>query len=443
MSPTPISMQRSQRAVRCAVGSLAALMLFTTGCTPPQAQAAKTGRPGGKPDQEVKKERPFLAPTVVTTVRRREIESTVSTTGSAIPIRSRMLRAEEAGRLRFARNWREGDPVKAGELIATIESSTLDSEIGTAEADLDVAAKVLELGQKSIAKDTNEFRQQQELFTKGITPKRSVDQAEFALQNSLNQQRRSEIEYEKARIRLETLRERQERLKVLAPFDGLIVARTTLEGNAGGFTRSFGRETITELDGRLIAGEFGICGVVDTSTVLIRSDVTSRDISRIRPGQPARVLVYSTEDYVVEGRVLNISDSVDAETRAFSVDVEVANADGRLKPGMFGRLDIVAERRRDTVVVPKSIITRRNNREVVFVATREPGVDYDIAVERPIEVGLEGRDLIEVTNGLNAGDRLIIRGFEVLQDRTPISVLDADAPTTRTIVPDAPAATGS
>jgi hypothetical protein len=68
------------------------------------------------------------------------------------------------------------------------------------------------------------------------------------------------------------------------------------------------------------------------------------------------------------------------------------------------------------------------------VAERRSETGYDVAVEREIELGLEGREEIEVKFGLKEGDRLIVRGFEVLQNNTdPSNVTDIDAPTTGTI----------
>jgi membrane fusion protein (multidrug efflux system) len=146
------------------------------------------------------------------------------------------------------------------------------------------------------------------------------------------------------------------------------------------------------------------------------------------------VVVYSREDIVRPGKVVDISDSVDPDTRAFRVDVLVENADGELKPGMFGRSEIVTERRRDTISVPKSVVLRRNNQDVVFIADKEADAAHAIARQVPVETGLQGKDEVEILLGLESGQMLVVRGYEVLQDRTPVNAIDVDEP----IVPEEP-----
>ncbi len=412
-----------------------AACLALAGCPPPQAvkDKNKQGRWGKGPNQgDVKAEKAFLAPVIVQKVRRGPLESSVATTGSAVPIRTRMLRSEEAGRLVFTKPWKEGDPVAEGEEVARIVSESLDNEIRLAEADVDIAEEQLAIGKRSMDSSIREYRTLQDLYARGIAAGKDVDRTELEMQRAINSQKQNEINLDKAKSRLATLRQRAERLAIRAPFSGLIAAKSTLEGQAG-FTRSFGKETITDWDGRLIGAEMAICGVVDCSQMLMRSDVTSKDISRIRPGQKSRVTFYATKDFVLEGTVQSIAGAINPETRAFAVDILLDNPDGLIKPGMFGRLETIVETRLDTVSVPKSVISRRNNRDVVFVAERRGETGMDVAVERAVELGLEGRENIEVTYGLREGDRLVIRGFEVLQNNTPVSPTDIDAPTTGTL----------
>jgi len=415
--------------------SLAVLIVaafLATGCKPPSAGQGKQNPWAKGNKDQVKNERVFLAPVIVDAVSRADVEAAVSTTGNAVPIRSRLLRAEESGRLIFDKPWREGDFVAKDEQIAHIVSETLEGEIRVAIADVDIAREQLEIGKRSMDSAIREYRTLQDLYSRGIAAGKEVDRTELEMQRAINSQRQNEINLEKAESRLRSLRAREERLSIRSPFDGLIVSKATLEGT-NAITKSFGRETITDFDGRMIGAEFSVAGVVDASEMLVRTDVTSKDISLIREGQKSRVSFYATEDFIVEGTVQSISNAVNPETRAFSVDVLVSNPEGRLKPGMFGRVETIVETRRDAISIPKSVIARRNNREVVYVAEKRAETGYDVAVEREIELGLEGRDEIEVKFGLKEGDRLIVRGFEVLQNNTPVNVTDIDAPTTGTM----------
>jgi multidrug efflux pump subunit AcrA (membrane-fusion protein) len=134
--------------------------------------------------------------------------------------------------------------------------------------------------------------------------------------------------------------------------------------------------------------------------------------------------------------VVEIGKAVNQDTAAFRVDIIAENPDRTLKPGMFARVDIVTDRRRDAVSIAKDFLVRRNNRDVVFVVEKSEDQDYEIAREVPVELGLSGREEIEVTWGLKEGDIVVIRGFEVLQDKTPVSVLRADEPAKPAEVPE-------
>lgn len=421
---------------RLAPALIAALgCAILAGCKPPNA--GQGNGPWNKDgDKGVKEQRLFLSPAVVQTIRRQDLVSTVSATGTALPYQSVMLRAEEPGRLRFEKQWLEGDPVKQGDVVARIESESLAKDIELAQRDVEIQRENVEIGERSMDSAIREHKTVQDLYSRGIAAKRQVDEAELSMHRAVNTHRQNLLQQEKAEATLRTIKARLDRTVVRAPYDGLLVSPGVLQGTAS-FAKSFGTETITTSEGRNIGNEFSIAGVVDPSKMIVRCDVTSRDIERIRDGQTASITFLSTEDIVVEGAVQSISRAVNSETRAFSVDILVDNADGRLKPGMFGRADVVVERRRETISIPKSVVTRRNNRSVVFVAVKPAESNHSLAEERPVELGLEGRDDVEVISGLNEGDEVVIRGFEVLQDKTPINALNAEGPAPSTATADA------
>ncbi|MEQ8822586.1 MAG: efflux RND transporter periplasmic adaptor subunit [Sumerlaeia bacterium] len=409
---------------------------LATACRPPQRPDGEAA-PGENANPDIKKERVFLSPVLIQTAERQEIRATVSTTGSIVPVRSQALATEESGTLRFTREWREGDAVEEGTVIARLDSMELISQIEIDRAEIRIAKENLNIGKQTLEARQREYRTLQDLYAQGVTSQREVDAARLQLQQALNSQKQSQINLEKAEQRLESTLARERRTEIAAPFDGVLVSRSTLQGQ-GKFQRGFGDEDITVNEGKYVGSGTTVGGVVDIANVYMRVDVTSKDIGNVFPGQPAIVVLYAREDIVAEGEVASISNSVNPDTRAFTVDIALANPEGedgarRLKPGMFGRADIVTERRRDRIVVPKSVITRRNNMDVVFVVRDKPDLDYDVAEMIAVDLGLEGKDDIEIAFGVQENDRVVIRGYEVLQDQTPVNAIDVDAPTTPTM----------
>lgn len=405
-----------------AVAALAALCLLAAcgGSSEPRSQRSRGG-------QDLREERLFLTPVLVETARRGEIRSTISATGSIVPSRSFALRVEEAGRIFFEREWQEGDAVADGELIARIESPALERELELNERDIEIQRENLRLGERTLRSRLNEYRTLQELFSKGIAPRRDVDAMRLQLDQAVNTQRQNEINLAKAEAQREETLSRKARLEIRSPYDGVLVSRATLAGE-GRFTQGFGSEAITDTHDRQVSTGQVVCGVVDIRTVFMRCDVTAKDLASVHEGQEADVVVFARRDVAKAGRIARISRSVNPDTRAFEVDIHLANEDGALRPGMFGRAEIVVERRFDTIAVDKATITRRNNQDVAFVAIADPETGFEVARMVPVELGLEGRERIEVLTGLRTGDRVITRNFEVLQDNTRISTIDVDEP---------------
>jgi membrane fusion protein (multidrug efflux system) len=381
------------------------------------------------PTPEVR-ERTYLTSVLTRQVERGQISASIATTGSLIPGRSVAVRVEEAGRLHFERPWRQGDIVEAGTLLARIESPALEREKEIREADVEIQLQNLDLGQRTLENRIRDYQSLQDLYARGISAQREVDSARLELERARNSQRQNQINLARAEASLRELDDRFEALTIEAPFTGMIVSRSTLEGQ-GKFQRGFGQEAITDYEGLNVSVGHVVCGLIDHSQMIMRCDVTSKDVGAISLGQEAEVAIYAQEDIRLTGQVAAISSNVNPDTRAFDVDILLPNPDGLLKPGMFGRAEIVTERRLDVIAVPRSVVTRRSNRDVVFIVDQPADAPYEIAKMVPVDLGLEGREDIEITFGLRSGDRIIVRGFEVLQDSTPIRPIDEDAPITR------------
>jgi len=110
--------------------------------------------------------------------------------------------------------------------------------------------------------------------------------------------------------------------------------------------------------------------------------------------------------------------SLDPTSRMFKIKIEASNPDFLLKSGMFVRADIIVQEKADVIVIPKDIILERRGRKTVYIVQR------GIALERRLELGIETRDTVEVTEGLNPDDSLIIEGFETLRNRSRVKVLE-------------------
>jgi RND family efflux transporter MFP subunit len=116
-----------------------------------------------------------------------------------------------------------------------------------------------------------------------------------------------------------------------------------------------------------------------------------------------------------------VAPTIEARTRTLRVKAELANGDGRLRPGTFAHVDLGVARRDGVVMVPEEAVLQRADGQVVFRV-----VDGDRVERRVIRTGLHREGRIEVVEGLGAGDTVVTRGHVALVDGARIRVHAAD-----------------
>jgi len=141
-------------------------------------------------------------------------------------------------------------------------------------------------------------------------------------------------------------------------------------------------------------------------------------ISITRPGQKVNLSNYNIPDEVINGEITQLSPAIDAASRTFKGMISIDNPEYLLRPGMFVKADIITNSKDSVIVIPKSIIMSRQRGKTVFV------VERGIAVERIVETGLENVTDIEITNGLNIDDRIVVSGYETLSDKAKVKIIN-------------------
>lgn len=202
--------------------------------------------------------------------------------------------------------------------------------------------------------------------------------------------------------------------------EGRAQARVTLRAPVAGVIAELGaREGMTVSMGMTL---FKIAGL---GTVWVVAEVPEAEAAVLVPGAnvEARVPAYPAD--VFTGRLSAILPEVNAATRTVRARVEVANAAGKLKPGMYATLTLTA-RGREGLLVPSEAVIGTGKRSVVIVAA---GDGKFRAVD--VEVGMEAGDSTEIRKGLKAGDRVVVSGQFLIDSeaslRTTIARLEGAA----------------
>lgn len=151
--------------------------------------------------------------------------------------------------------------------------------------------------------------------------------------------------------------------------------------------------------------------VADLSTVWVETNLYDRDLGNVAVGAPATVTVSAYPDQRFSGKVTYVGNILDKDTRTAVARVEVANADHRLKPGLFANVEIDKTSRRAALRVPENAVLLLQGQMTVFVV-HEDGFE-----PRPVEIGERNGGMVVVKSGLEAGDQVVIDGAYALKAR--------------------------
>jgi cobalt-zinc-cadmium efflux system membrane fusion protein len=166
--------------------------------------------------------------------------------------------------------------------------------------------------------------------------------------------------------------------------------------------------TVVEADAVVgAAAEMGtcLCAIADLTTLWVDVHLFETDLSSVAAGRKAELTVAAYSGEIFRGRLTQVGSLMDEATRTVKGRVEVANPDGRLKPGMFAEVRIIAENPLMMLAIPERAVRTIAGRTVVFVA--QPG---GVFVRRDIKKGREIEGYVEVLEGLKEGENVVTDG---------------------------------
>ena len=327
-----------------------------------------------------------------------------------------------------------GDHVKAGQLLAELESTDLAASVeenkqlyeqtqaayqtttaatapedkAKAEADVTAGQQVLDAAQRL-------YNSRLALEREGALAQRLVDESKVAMVQaqsqldtaqrhlqSLNQvgqreaARGSAAQMNAAKARYDNSIAQLSYARVLSPINGVIADRQV---NAG----------------EIAASGAPLVSIVDISQVVARANIPVNEAASIAVGRPARLTGPAGD---VAGVVTVVSPSASPNSTTVEVWVQTANPGEKLKPGGTVRLAIIAETIRDTIVVPMSALLNSDTggSKVMIVG------DDLVAHERMVSQGVRQGDRVQILSGVQEGDRVVTSGGLGLEEKAKVVI---------------------
>ncbi len=220
----------------------------------------------------------------------------------------------------------------------------------------------------------------------------------------------SEIAYLEAKYqaelqaaRLETLEARLERTTLEAPIAGIFDERYVDAGE-------------------MVAPGAAVARIVQVSRVKITGGVPERFAASVQPGDSAKIRLAVLPDREFGGTIGFVGKTVDTRNRTFPIEIVMENPGRLIKPHMVANVEIANRRLHGVIVVPQAAILRVEDGYQVFVVRERDGAL--VAVARPVRLGVSYANQTVVVDGLVPGDRLIVRGQQLVEAGDRVRVVN-------------------
>ena len=177
--------------------------------------------------------------------------------------------------------------------------------------------------------------------------------------------------------------------------------------------------------GMTVSQSVPVAKVAGGSALEIRLHVAERFISKMALRLPCEITLDAYPGEIFRGTINEISPTVDPVSRTMEVRVNVDNPGSRLKAGMFAKVRVITERKDDIVKIPASAMIQRFGENYIFAVetdSRDPA--FMVARRKLIKPGIIIDGIMEVQEGLNPNDEIVVRGQTLLEDGSRIKVID-------------------
>ncbi|AVH64187.1 efflux RND transporter periplasmic adaptor subunit [Nostoc sp. 'Peltigera membranacea cyanobiont' N6] len=354
----------------------------------------------------------------VMTPRRATGVSNLELPGSVVALNQTTVYARSTG---YLRRWYAdiGDRVRAGQLLAEIDSPDIDQQVLQAKAELIQAQANVLQSRASLAKGVSDLKQAranlliarqswerwQVLVKQGAVAQQDADTKYAAYQANLAnvEAAQNTISSDSANVKvaqanayaIQANYQRntilQSYKKVTAPFAGVVTARNVNTG-----------VLITSGNGSTNTGNTSLYTIAAYDALNVNVNVPQSSSALLNTGQTAQITVRELPQRVFTGKVVRTSNAIDPNTRTLLTQLKIDNLDGALRPGMYASVKFAINRTNPPFVVPDSVLVIDAKGTQVATITKNQTVHY-----QKVGVGRDYGTEVEITSGLTGNESLI------------------------------------
>ena len=309
-------------------------------------------------------------------------------TAEILANRQSNMRSETAGRVVDVLV-EAGDRAEEGQVLLRLD-------VGRPASAAQAANAAVAQSQARLAQAEREQARTKKLVQTGGLPEQRLDDAEDAV-------RLASAARDAARAEARLARRGLTDAVVRAPFGGTIVERAV------------------EL-GEYLAPGSPLLTLADTSLLKARVLLDPREAIDVSVGSKALISVYARPGEVFAGKVVRVGEVIDPRTRRLPVEIEIDDHDGRLRPGLVARFAVETGEPKIVIRVPLDGVFERFGSQHVYV------IEDGIAQRRTVVLGLVGAGFAQITEGIEPGDIVVIKGVNRVVDGSKVQVVPAEGP---------------
>lgn len=386
----------------------------------------------------------------ITTVTKSMIETEYVYSGKAKPINEINVSAKVSGTVDTV-NYDIGDTVEEGAVLFQIDTTDIVNTINVARSSLQSAEAGIASAQTGIEQVNGASMQQQIESAKS-----SLSNAELNYNNvkttyendkilyesgviSKTDFENSELKYNTAQLTYEQAKTNYDIIANQMPEDNLKRAQDALRSAQA--SRASALASIKQAEQSLtyatvrspISGVVTACNakageilgagtvpftIMDMSSVKFEVGVAEQIVNKMSPGHNVDILVSAVSETPLTGTILTVNPAAN-QTGTYTVEIQVANNDGKIKAGMFGEVHFTNEKNESAIVLPRDTVISKNGETYVFVAVG------GAAKKVPVTLGIDNGKEVEITSGIAENDDVVTKGQTYLEDGDPLAIVNS------------------
>jgi RND family efflux transporter MFP subunit len=358
----------------------------------------------------------FLTPAPeVTTVTVAETYPSQSLTllnasGYVVPQRKAAVSSKVTGRLIFL-GVEEGNRVRAGQIIARLESDDVAAARSQAASNLAVAHSSLEQAQAELKDALLSYERQKQLLIRGVVAKASYDAAEARYSRAEAGVAGAEASIQASQAALKAADVALDYTIIRAPFDAIVLTKNADIG-----------DIVTPI-GASFNSKASVVTIADFDSLQVEADVPESNLGQIKVGQPCEIQLDALPGARLAGAIHMIVPTADRSKATVMVKVRFITKDSRILPEMNAKVAFLSRpvnttEQKPRVTVNPAAVVARSGRSVVF-RVKENLVD-EVAVKTGEKIG----DQIEVLEGVRPGDRVVVKPPEKLKSGSRVKIAE-------------------